>query len=74
MSQIKKPNKKQLLDNFVGNKSKGQISKRVLQKNKACQIFRKMNDSYPLIHTHTYAYQGVRNVRFPENLVFFVFV
>ena len=28
---------------FVGNKAKGRISKRVLQENKACQIFRKTN-------------------------------
>ena len=34
---------------FVGNKAKGRISKRVLQENKARQIFRKMNISYTLI-------------------------
>ena len=33
---------------FVGNKAKGQISKRVLQENKALQIFRKTNISYPV--------------------------
>ena len=33
----------------VGNKAKGQISKRVFQENKARRIFRKMNISYPLI-------------------------
>ena len=33
----------------VGNKEKGRISKRVFQENKARQIFRKMNISYPLI-------------------------
>ena len=49
---------------IVANKAKGQISKRVFQENKACQIFRKTNIS---------AYQGVKNVRFPENLVCFVF-
>ena len=37
---------------FVGNKAKGRISKRVFQENKACQIFRKTNISYP--NTHTY--------------------
>ena len=31
---------------FVGNKAKGQISKRVLQENKACQIIQKTNISY----------------------------
>ena len=36
---------------FVGNKAKGRISKRVLQKNKSRQIFRKTNISYPLIRT-----------------------
>ena len=32
---------------FVDNKAKGQISKRVLQKNKARQSFRKSNILYP---------------------------
>ena len=36
---------------FVGNKAKGRILKRVLQENKARQIFRKTNISYPLIGT-----------------------
>ena len=34
---------------FVGNKAKGRISKRVFQDNKARQIFRKTNISYPLV-------------------------
>ena len=34
----------------VSNKAKGQISERVLQENKARQIFRKMNISYTPIH------------------------
>ena len=38
---------------FVGNKAKGQISKRVFQENKTGQIFRKMKISYPLIRTRT---------------------
>ena len=38
---------------FVGNKAKGQISKRVFQENNACQIFGKTNFSYPS-DTHTY--------------------
>ena len=60
--------------NNVGNKAKGRISKRVFQENKARQIFRKTNISYPLIRTRTPAYQGVRNVPFSENLVCFVFL
>ena len=43
---------KQSADHFVGNELKGQISKRVLQGNKAREVFRKTNISYPLIHTH----------------------
>ena len=38
---------------IVGHKVKGRISKRVFQENKACQIFRKANISYPLIRTGT---------------------
>ena len=53
---------------------KGQISKRVFQKNKVRQILRKTSISYPLIRKRTYAYQGVRNVRFPETLACFVFL
>ena len=48
----------------VGNKAKGRISKRVFQENKVSQIFRNF----------TCAYQGVRNVRFSENLTCFVFL
>ena len=55
-----------LIDYFDGNKAKGRISKQVFQENKARQIFRKTNISYPLIRTRTCAYQGVRNVRFSE--------
>ena len=40
---------------FVGNKAKGRISKWVFQENKACQIFRKVNISYPLIRTFTFS-------------------
>ena len=42
--------------------------------NKARQIFQKTNISYPLIRTHTCAYEEVRNVRFSENLTRFVFL
>ena len=59
---------------FVGNKAKGRISKRVFQENKAQQIFKKSNVSFTLIHTRRCAYQGVRNVRFSENLSCFVFL
>ena len=37
----------------------------VFQENKAHQIFRETNISYPLIRTRTGAYQGVRSVSFP---------
>ena len=36
---------------LVGNKVKGRNSKRVFQENKALQIFRKTNMSYPFIRT-----------------------
>ena len=58
---------------FVNNKPKGRISKQVFPENKASQIFRKTNISYPLIRTRTCVYQGVRNVRFLENLACFIF-
>ena len=41
---------------------------------KARHIFWKTNISYPQIHTRTSAYQGVRNVRFSQNLAWFVFL
>ena len=59
---------------LIGNKAKGRISKRVFQKSKAHQIFRKTNISYPLIRTRTCTYQGVRNLRYSEHLVCFVFL
>ena len=65
---------KVLLKHIAGNKAKGRISKQAFQENKAHQIFRKKNISYPLIRTCACAYQGVRNVRFSENLVCFVFL
>ena len=45
---------------YLGNKAKERISKRVFQENKARQ--------------RTCAYLGVRNVRFAENLACFVFL
>ena len=59
---------------MVSNKAKGRISKWVFQENKAHQVFRKTNISYPLISTRMSAYQGVINVRFSENLACFVFL
>ena len=50
--------------NFVGNKAKVRISKRVLQENKARQISRKTNISYPLIRT---CVTGFRNFSFLED-------
>ena len=58
----------------VINKAKGRISKRVLQENKARQIFQKINISYALIRTPSCAYQWVRNARFSENLACFFFL
>ena len=59
---------------FVGNKAKERISKRVFKENKTSQIFRKTSISYPLKRTRTCTYQGVRNVNFLENLVSFGFL
>ena len=59
---------------ILGNKAKWRISKQVLQENKACQIFRKKNMSYPLILIRPCAFQGVRTIRFSEHLPCFVFL
>ena len=59
---------------LAGNKAKGRISKGVFQENNARQIFRKTNISNPLIRRRTWANEGVRNVRFSENLACFVFL
>ena len=47
---------------------------RVFQGNKARQILQKTSISYPLIHTRTCTYQGVRNVCFSQDLACFVFL
>ena len=47
-----------LSNQFVGNKAEGRISKRVIQENKACQIFRKTNVFYPLISTRYVCVSG----------------
>ena len=62
----------QQLEQVVGNKANGRISKRVFQENKGREILRKTNISYPLVRTRVCAYQGVRNVCFLENLACFV--
>ena len=53
-----------VISQFVGNKAKGWISKRVFLENKARQIFRKTNISYPLIRTRTNFCQGPFNLYF----------
>ena len=45
---------------FVGNKTKGRISKRVFQESKARQIFRKTNISYSLIRTRSHVRVQIR--------------
>ena len=54
-------------------RQKGESQNGCFQKTKARQIFRKTNISYPLIRTRASAYQGVRNIRFSENLACFCF-
>ena len=57
-----------ICSHFVGNKAKGCFKKTPRQ------IFRKTNIFYPLVRPCMWAYQGVRNVRFSENLAWFVFL
>ena len=54
---------------IVGNKAKGQILKRLLQESKSTPNFPK-NEHFLL----PCAYQGVRNVRFSENVAYFIFL
>ena len=54
---------------FVGNKAKRRISKRVFQENKERQISRKTNISYPLIRTRYWRHSGVFIVNFISHLV-----
>ena len=49
------------MQQLVGNKAKGRISKLVLQENKVCKLFRKTNISFTLTGTRTY--QGVRIIQ-----------
>ena len=62
------------VNQFVVKKAKGQISKRWVQENKACQIFRKNNISYPLIDPRTLAYQRVTAVSFSEKFAALCFL
>ena len=41
----------------LGNKAKGQLSRRVFQEKKVHQIFQKANNSHPLIHTPRQVFQ-----------------
>ena len=59
---------------FVGNKAKRQISKRMFQESKARQNFRKTNIFYLLIRARACAYQGVRKVCFSDILACFAFL
>ena len=52
----------QFRSHIVDNKAERRISKRAIKENKARQIFRKTNISYPLIRIRTCTDQGVRNV------------
>ena len=52
------PLAQRLIGNYAGNKAKGRISKRVFQENKAREIFRKTNISYPATHTYVFVSGG----------------
>ena len=54
-------------------RQKGQPQNRCYKKRKQAKFSKKRN-FLPLIRTRNCAYQGVRNIRFPENLMCFVFV
>ena len=51
MSMTSDTRKSNFENQYVGNKAKGRISKRVFQEKKVRQISRKTNISYPLIRT-----------------------
>ena len=57
--------RKYICNEFVGNKAKVRISKRLLLENKARQIFRKTNISYPQIDA-----RDILNMKFRTNLVY----
>ena len=60
---------------IVGNKAKQRIPKRVFQENKASQIFRKTNLSYPPLRRRTYVcVSGGKKCSFFGKLACFVFL
>ena len=67
------PNFASILKQFVSSKNKAPISNGCFKKIKHVKFSEKTNISDSLIGTRTSAYQGVRNVRFSENLACFVF-
>ena len=63
MKQLRPANFSQLLFAWV-SAAKGSFIKYVRKS------FRKTNNSKPLIRTHTFAYQGVRDISFSENFAY----
>ena len=63
-----------LFTDVVVRKTKGRISKRVLQGKQRNQISRKKIYSYSLKRIRACAYQGVKNVRLLRNLACFVYL
>ena len=59
---------------FVGNKAKVESQNGCFKETKHVKFSEKTNISKPLIRTRTCACQGVRNIRFSENLTCFVFL
>ena len=55
-------------------RQKGESQNGCFKKTKHAKFSEKLTFFYPLIHTHMYADHGVKNVRFSENLVCFVFL
>ena len=53
---------------------KGRISDRVLQENKASQIFRKINISYPVIRTRGVRIRGQEMFAFQKKLACIAFL
>ena len=66
MSRIMTELARLVVSDLTNSSMKKRNSKRRLKENKARQIFRKTNISYPLVHTQTYMYQGERNARFSK--------
>ena len=52
---------------FVGNKAKGRISTRVLQENKARQVFLNNNIFYPLIQWEMFVFRKIWHALFSCN-------